>query len=232
MVDMNTLLTSRRLPIILALLAGSVVPVAAQVGSTFPRTITGRVVDESELPVENAQVCAHGTRAMSGRLPCGTSNRAGRFAFYVYVADIYTITASSLEAGYPETWSFYRKILPQFPTITVSDENQLADVKVKVGPKAGRIILKIIDEDSKKPIEAGSITVRLPEVPNSYCSISRGFPDGRYEMLTPEGPFLIEFATWDGANRVKRFAFDESGTLIETLQVDLGARKEMLVRLK
>ena len=70
----------------------------------------------------------------------------------------------------------------------------------------------------------------------------KSFPDGRYELLTPEVPFTIKFATWEGklvdgkwvnGKWVERKAFDgESGKPIEVLQVDLGARKEITVRLK
>ena len=56
------------------------------------------------------------------------------------------------------------------------------------------------------------------------------WPKGHYEILTPEVPFTIKFQTWH-RRWVDRKAFDESGVQIETIQLDLGARREMTIRL-
>ena len=71
-----------------------------------------------------------------------------------------------------------------------------------------------------------------PGVALSCWSISTAFPGGRYEMLTPDGPFTIKFETSSGGNWLPRFAFDEFGGSLETVQVDLGKRREIRVRLK
>ncbi len=205
---------------------------SAQAESVFTRTITGGVVDKEDQPVADATVCAWGTGPMAGVLPCGQSSPKGQFAFDVHRPDTYTITASALAQGYPEAiWGFYGDLHSKFPVVIVDDSTSVIPVKVKLGPKAGRVIFTILDGDTNRPITKGSIIVCRIGDPHSCWSKSTGFPGGHYDLLTPDVPFTIKFETWEG-DWVKRAAFDESGVSIEVLQVDLGARKEITVRLK
>jgi hypothetical protein len=206
---------------------------SAQVRPVFSRTIRGVVLDKENQPVSDARVCAWGTAPMGGVVPCGQSNLKGQFAFDVHRGDTYTITASALAEGYPEaSWGFYGKIFSNFPVVTVDETGDVAPVEIKLGPKAGRLILRIVDEDTNEPITKGSIRVCRVGEPLSYWSMSTAFPNGRFELLTPEVPFTISFQTWEQNDWVTRSAFDDSSVPIEMLQVDLGAQKEITVRLK
>lgn len=92
-------------------------------------------------------------------------------------------------------------------------------------------MLNVLDGTTNKPIEKGSADLcRLGE-PLSFWSISQAWPRGHSEILTPEVPFTIKFQTWQG-RWIDRKAFDEAGRPFETVQLELGTRKEITIRLK
>jgi hypothetical protein len=215
-----------------------------------PRTITGVVVEQDATPLAEATVCALGTLPMAGRLPCGNSNTTGYFSINVYARDTYTIAAEHLAKGYPPVLlripGSYGKPSPVFPTVVVDDSTVPSPVKIVMGAKAGRLLLTVFDGDTGERIDKGLVRFCKPG-DSKYCySISTSFPNGHYEVLTPEDPFTIKFETWWGpipeyhggvgsglsGGWITRNAFDDLGLPLETLQVDLGQRKELTVRLK
>ena len=62
-------------------------------------------------------------------------------------------------------------------------------------------------------------------------STSTAFPQGRYDLLAPDVPFTIKFEVL-GKDWEKRYAVDGDGVPVEMLQVDLGQRKEVKIRLR
>lgn len=229
--DMKSAMKSYRIGLlVIALLSGSV-SVSSQAGNDFTRTIEGVVVDKDDQPIADANVCAWGT-AMAGILPCGQSKQDGHFVIDVHGRGTYTITAEKPEQGYPQAiWGFYGKRFAEFQRVIVGDTVTVPPVIVKLGPKAGRVIFRILDE-TNKPLEQGSITVCRVGEPRSCWSKSAAFPGGKYELLTPDVPFTVQFETWEAVGWLKRTAFDESGVLLEVLQLELGEVKEMTVRLR
>jgi hypothetical protein len=121
---------------------------------------------------------------------------------------------------------------PIFPTVIVDDGTVPTPVKVVMGVKAGRLVLTILDGDTDRVIESGSIRFSPPDHPEWPFLVSTSFPKGKYEVLTPSTPFTIKFETWHG-EWVARNAFDSAtGLPLEVVQLDLGSRKEITVRLK
>lgn len=202
---------------------------AAQERNAAWHTVTGTVVDEQEQPVEGAWVSA---LVGNGRVPRGQSDSTGQFSLWIQRPGTYAVYAEHLEKAYPAAaWAFYGKLWQQnLPQVSIDETSTPAPVKIKLGPKAGRLVLTILDGSTDKPIESGLVELcRLGES-RSLWSISTSWPKGHYEILTPEVPFSIKFKTWHG-EWVDRKAFDESGLQIETVKVDLGERREMTIRL-
>ena len=215
-----------------------------------PRVISGIVVEQDGKPLEGARVCALGTRPMAGRIPCSKADAQGQFLINVDGADTYTIGAEHLERGYPPVQvripGSYGKPDPIFPTVIIDDVTVPNPVRVVMGAKAGRLLFTILDADSSHPIDKGLIKFCRPDETQPCYSISTAFPNGRFEVLTPEDPFTVEFETWDGpipeyhggiasgpaGNWVARYAFDDKGLSLKLLHVDLGQRREVIVRLK
>jgi hypothetical protein len=204
-------------------------PIAGQERKIDWHTVTGTVVDEQEQPVEGAWVSA---LVGNGRVPRGQSDSRGQFSLWIQRPGTYTVYAEHLEKGYPvAAWPFYGKLWQQsLSQVTVDETSTTAPVKIKLGPKAGRLVLTILDGSTNKPIESGSVDLCRAGDPHSFWSISEGWPKGHYEILTPEVPFTIKFQTWH-RRWVDRKAFDESGMQIKTIQLDLGTRREMTIRL-
>jgi hypothetical protein len=203
--------------------------VAAQERNPVWHIVTGTVVDEQEQPVEGAWVSA---LVGNGRVPRGQSDSKGQFSLRIQRPGTYTIYAEHLEKGYPiAAWAFYGKVWqPSLAQVTIDETSTVTPVKIKLGPKAGRLVLTILDGSTNKPIETGSVELCRVGEPRSFWTISQDWPKGHYEILTPEVPFTIKFKTGHG-EWIDRKAFDESGVQIETIQLDLGARREMTIRL-
>ena len=209
--------------------------------------IRGKVVDQESTAVAGAEVCGWGTGPISGGVPCSASAQNGHFSIPVPRADTYTLSAKHFEKGYPEgRWTFYGKLWGQLEKVVIQKNSVPEPVKVVVGPKAGRLVLTILDGNTNNRIEKGSVTLCRVDEPKSCWGISTSFPKGRYEVLTPEVAFTIKFKTWRGpipeyhggvpsgpsGKWMARNAFDDKGLPLETLQVDLGQRREVTVRLK
>jgi hypothetical protein len=203
--------------------------VAAQERNPDWHTVTGTVVDEQEQPVRGAWVSAD---VGNGRVPRGQSDSRGQFSLWIQRPGTYTVYAEDLEKGYPVALlAFYGKLWQQnLRQVTIDETSTPAPLKIKLGPKAGRLVLTILDGATNKPIESGSVDLCRVGEPRSFWSISQGWPKGHYEILTPEVPFTIKFQTWH-RRWVDRKAFGESGVQIETIQLELGARREMTIRL-
>ena len=171
---------------------------------------------------------------MGERIICEVSQKDGSFTLGPLRPRVYTISAEDISDGYPNAYnSFYGSFFGEMPVITVDERKEPRPVEVIVGPKAGRVALRILDDQSGKRIESGLVKVCRTDDPRKCWSISTDFPNGEYEMLTPEVPFTIEFETvGKGQKWQKRTAFDEATGPLKVLQIDLGARKVMTVRLR
>jgi hypothetical protein len=206
------------------------------------KTIRGTVVDEANVAIAGAEVCVpdpvHGG-------PCSKSTVDGKFSILVDRAGSYLLSAQDFDLGYPYLYlggvPFYGRRFRRVPEVIVKENSTPEPIKIVLGPKAGRLIATIIDDATDKAIPSGSVTLCRVNEPNSCWSIMCPFPNGHYEVLTPEVAFTIKFSTWDGklvdgkwvnGKWVERKAIDgDSGKPIDVLQVDLGARKEITVRL-
>jgi len=198
----------------------------------FPRRIVGYVKDRENHPVAGAEVCANPYGPVAGIIPHGVSKVDGSFTLDIWWPDTYTISAEHLEKGYPNaTNGFYGSFFGVAPAIAVSESDELKPVEVRVGPIAGRVSLQIVDDQSGRPLLSGLFRVCRTDNPKMCMKMSTAFPQGRFELLTPEVPFTIKFEV-HGKDWEKRYAVDEDGVPVEMLQVDLGQWKEVKIRLR
>jgi len=214
---------------LVVLLCATVIAVRGQ-ERPVAHMLTGIVVDENDSPVEGAHVCALPSGGLGGRVPCNTSNAKGEFSILIQWVGTYTVTAEDLKRGYPDASSFYGPGWQALPRVTIAEASDPDPVEIKFAQKAGRLVLTILDGVTNRQITGGCVVMSRPDRPLSKMSVSTAWPQGHYEILTPDGPFNIKFQT-SHVEWVDRKAFDESGLPVETLQVDLGARKEMTIKL-
>jgi hypothetical protein len=169
---------------------------------------------------------------VSGIIPCGVSKLDGSFTLDIWWPDTYTISAEHLAKGYPNvTNGFYGNFFGMAPAIMVNESNELEPVEVRVGPTAGRISLQIVDDQSGRPVVSGLLRVCRTDNPKMCMSTSTTFPQGRYDLLAPDVPFTIKFEVW-GKDWERRYAVDRDGVPVEMLDVDLGVRKQVKIRLR
>jgi hypothetical protein len=215
--------------VVLAFLCCKTMPASGQERPTFSRRIVGYVKDRENHPVAAAKVCAMPHDGVVGKIPCGVSKANGGFTLDVWWPGTYRISAEDLAEGYPDaTNAFYGSFFGELPDIAVDESNELKPVEVIVGPKAGRVVFKIVDDESGQPIEGGAVKVCRTDNPEICWSMSTAFPRGKYELLAPEVPFTIKFEIWGSAQEWEdRSAFDEVSGPVEIVQLDLGARQEM-----
>jgi len=194
--------------------------------------IRGTVVNEANVAVVGAEVCI--ADPVNGG-PCSKSTVDGKFSIRVDRAGTYPLSAQDFEMGYPNLGvgvvPFYGKLFRRVPDVTVKENSTPELIRILLGPQAGHLVVTIIDDATDKAIDSGLVTQCRVNEPKSCWKIMERFPNGQYELLTPEVAFTIKFATWDG-KWVERKAFDnKSGLPVDVLQVDLGVRKEITVRL-
>jgi hypothetical protein len=219
--------------IMLAAFCCGAAPVFSQERPAFSRRVVGYVKDRENHPVVGAKVCANPHGPVAGRIPCGVSKANGRFALDVWWADTFTVSAEDLKEGYPNAYNaFYGSFFGELPVITVDESGELSPVEVRVGPKAGRVRLKIVDDESGQPLESGSVEVCRVDKPKQCEITSTSFPRGVYEFLTPEVAFTLKLQVWGVGGWEDRDAVDENNVRVEWLQVELGTTKELNVRLK
>lgn len=220
--------------LLLALLCCSVMTAYGQEQPAFSRQVIGYVKDREDRPVLKAKVCANPHSAWKVPIPCGVSKADGRFILDFWHPGTYTISAEKKSAGYPDAHNgFYGQFFGEMPTITVDETSEMKPVEVRVGPKAGRVVFSIVDDGSGQLIKSGAVEVCRTDDPKMCWSMSTGFPNGRYELLTPEVAFTIKFKVWGSDQEwEERHTVEEVSGQVELLDVALGMRKEMNIRLR
>jgi hypothetical protein len=220
---------------VLVWLCCGVIIAHAQDQPTFSRRVVGHVKDREDRPILEARVCAHPHGAWAGLIPCGVSKTDGSFTLDFWSTGTYTISAEKKSEGFPDANDgLYGCFFGLLSIITVDESSELIPVEVGVGPKAGRVSFKIVDDESGELIESGVVKVCRSDNLKICTSMSMAFTYGKYHLLTPEVAFTIRFElpAGKGQNFEERTAIDEWGGPVETLYVELGTRKEMTIRLR
>jgi hypothetical protein len=190
------------------------------------------VRDGEGRPVAGAWVQASRQGGSAGLLPRAMSKADGSFTLDVWGPDTFYVSAEHLGGGYPDAMNgFYGKFFGEALIVEVGESNRMEPVEVRVGPKAGRVIFKLFDEQSGRRVRSGMAKMCRTDDPRVCWSTSRAFPRGRFELLTPEVPFTIRFEVWE-KDWERREALGEDGAPVELLRVDSGGRKELKIKLR
>jgi hypothetical protein len=163
-----------------------------QDGAPYSRAIRGRVVDINGQPVSEATVHALKSELTIGRLPTAYTDQQGMFLIEGLTTGTYTVSAAKEEDGYPPTDSpFYSVGLVEAPQITVHEQEITPEVVIQLGPKAAKLVGRIIDATTRKPVNHVQMTLSRFDYPNYQYSTS---PDlkGDFELLVPSLPVNIQ----------------------------------------
>jgi hypothetical protein len=88
------------------------------------------------------------------------SKADGRFTLNFWHPSTYTISAEKKSDGYPNAYDgFYGSFFGEMSVITVDDSSEMKPVEVRVGPQAGRVVFRIVDDESGQLIKSGAVEV-------------------------------------------------------------------------
>jgi len=192
-------------------------------------TVEGRVVTREGLPVANATVYAF----KLGGSPLASTNIEGKFALTNLSAGKHVIIAYKESDGFPNlVWSFYSEVYGNDGKLVVSvEENQIVrDATIRLGPKAGRLLIRVIDAKTKLPIRDASLALNHKRKPETRFQPSATKMDGEFDTLIPPSlPINVVvkapgYKTW---RYVKGGSVDRDAIRLRT-----GSSKEMTVELK
>lgn len=190
--------------------------------------ITGQVVDQDGRPVSHASVFAYPDQLFGG-LPSAVADGSGKFSIEVENGGRYRLTAGKVAEQYANlSSSFHYPVPATMPEVNVGIYQPTPFVMVKLGPRAGTLTGSVVDAETQESIARFQIRVCRLEGPG-YChqeSFAGNF--GRFQMLVPSTPILIE-AFADGYRDWQRS--DESKRNPTPLLVESGQIGELTVQL-
>jgi hypothetical protein len=154
--------------------------------------ITGQVTDADGSPVANVKVYAYPVIALIGRLPAASSDKEGRFSITVEQAGKYLLATSKMEAGYPSTYSdFYNPSGASLPEVLVEEYQATPAVNIQLGPKAGKLVGRILDAETNKTVKEVQISICRVEAPMHCQRHTAEEPLELFQSLVPPVPLSI-----------------------------------------
>lgn len=165
--------------------------------------IKGRVLDANGQPVSGAEVHVLKSDFISGRVPTVYTDQAGVFSMKGLAAGTYTVSVSKAAEGYVDTSSpfFSGGLIP--PTQVNVNEQTTAEVVTQLGPKAAKLVGRVVDASTRKPIDnLHDVQITLRRVDDPGYSYSTGLDsDDQFKILVPSVPFTIEVSASGYAKR-------------------------------
>jgi hypothetical protein len=190
--------------------------------------VTGTVLDESSQPINQAQVCSVVYRVVKPNTTQSDAScfvhtdKTGQFQIDHLPTGTYSITASKNDDGYAE----FGQGTP-FPKVTLTPEEPLANVIVKLGPKQGILIPMVKDNVTGKPVFDFFLKWQT-DVPDGRWSGAAGFSQWTTRTPIPvENDVSLEFS----AHGYKNWVYaDPSGSRF--LRMQSGERKILSIGLQ
>ncbi len=198
--------------------------------------IEGRVLDGSGNPLSGATVTAS-----PANLPAAGASTLIFYAAHTdsegkfYISDIapgsYKVSAAKEDEGYP------RSSIPLFSaganavqTVTVQPQRITVGVTIQLGPKAGRLVGKIVDADTGRPVPEAEIMIMRADNPLNYHITGPNRPGGDFQILVPPVPLRIK-VTAPGYQEMYVGSSD-AGAQDGLVQVASGETRELVISLR
>jgi Carboxypeptidase regulatory-like domain len=158
------------------------------------RLVVGTVVASDGSPIPNASVEA--VQLTSGnqdinicQLQWSKVDKDGRFRLNLSPGR-YEIRAKDETDGYPDpNFLLSKDPNSDFPVITV-DNQELSEIKVRLGSKGGILEGELLDQATLSPIEKGKITIADAEQPSIFVEVFTD-KEGRFQFVVPNKAILV-----------------------------------------
>ena len=152
-------------------------------------SVNGRVVTIEGEPVSHAKVYARKIgEGSQGLVPLTDADQLGRFTLSGLSSGEYVIVAFQEAEGYPDlTFSFYSRAYTAVPrTLVRVVANQVTQgAMVRVGPKAARLLIAVLDADTMKAVRDAQVTLSYKSNPKIYLKFGAIDLDGNFNLLVP-----------------------------------------------
>lgn len=192
-------------------------------------TVEGQVVTREGLPVANATVYAF----QLGGSPLAFTNTEGKFALTNLSAGNHLIIAHKESEGYPNlVWTFYSEAYGNngILVVNVEENKTVRGATVRLGPKAGRLLIRVIDAKTRRAIRDVSLALNHKGKPDTRFEPGVTNIDGEFDTLIPPSrPINVVikapgYKTWRYVNR--------GSADRDAIRLLPGDSKEMRVELK
>jgi hypothetical protein len=213
------------------LLIAGILPGKAQNNQSEDRygTVEGIVVTSEGTPVADATVYVFRV----GRSILASTDTDGKFTLTNLPAGNHKILAYKESDGFPNVfWSFYSEIYPNtgFPVINVQENQTIRDVTVRLGPKASRLSINVIDAKTKLPIRDASVSLSHKGKPKTLLRSGTNKPEGGFELLVPPS---IPINVVVEAPGYKTWSYSNKGNVDrDAIRIPVGNSKKITVELE
>lgn len=156
-------------------------------------TIAGRVIDGEGSPVPNVLVSAERSD-MIRPISTGFTSEHGEFVINGLPQGLYTLYTRKEQDGYPRTDFNFYSLSATDPQVAVYQYQASDYITLRLGARAARLVGRVIDANTKRPIRHADITVRRVDNPTRFLRTGLQLPveNGAFELLVPSLPFTVK----------------------------------------
>ena len=191
--------------------------------------IEGVVVTKEGIPVADAKVYV----LQTGRSLLAATDGNGRFALTRIPPGTHRVIAYKESDGFPNlVWSFYSEAYQDEGSaqINVLENQTVRDVRVRLGPKASRLLLTVTDAKTGQPITDASVSLNHKGKPNTLFKSGATESNGTFNLLIPSS-ILINVAVEAQGYRTWRYV--KGGAVNrDAIRFLPGISRRMTVRLE
>jgi hypothetical protein len=190
--------------------------------------IEGTVKDVQGLPVANATVYV----LQIGRTPASRTDAKGNFVLENVAVGVQRVFAYKESDNYANPiWSFYGNPQSQegFPLVSVREDRPVRNVIVRLGPKSSRLLVVVIDANTKQPVSGAAISLNHEGQPKTVFDPGAASPSGELSVLIPAGiPVNLKVTAAGYQNWIYR---DRSSTPPDAIKLKTGEKRSIKIEL-
>jgi hypothetical protein len=160
--------------------------------------VEGQVVDADGRPLAGAtvEVRPADQTVVSGALPVAYTDDDGKFFLDGIAPGTHLIYASKEDENYPSTFlAFFVADQASIPKVTVYDRQVTEGTLVRLGPKAARLVGRVIDFRTRQPVEEAEIVLYREDNPDNHFSFGLNMDGGRFQRLIPPIGFRMKVSS-------------------------------------
>jgi hypothetical protein len=192
--------------------------------------IMGKVLNADGHPVPKARVYAEPINQPASRPPVTYTDDEGKFSLKRVPVGAYMIHAVKEGEGYPDTYfAFFVASPKSVPKVAVREGEITHSVVVRLGPKAARLVGKVLDGQTGQPVLNARIILSRRDDPNAYFSTGPSSPAAQFQILVPSIPFKIKVS----APNYKDWFYggNDPGDKTDFLHLAPDSTKELIISL-